>query len=245
MDFALSDHTAQILRCHVKKVCLIKSWKIKRRDHNEGNLTKFKYCIEKLTFSEMTTCDPNVVYNIFINLFTLFYNLCFAYKYISINTHRKPNWISRGLKACSIRKRVLLWQYRKKPSVVNKTKLTEYSKRYKKIIKLTQQAQNNHYINTSDNKSKTAWKMINEVKENEAKETITSIKMNDKTIIDPYEIFNAFNNYFIDKIVPSTSYKMQYNLYISTKQKSMFMKPCSPHAVLQIISSLKNTCSVH
>lgn len=246
IDFALSDHTAQILRCQVKKVCLLKSWKIKRRDYCEENLKKFRTCIENLSFSEMySASDPNIAYNAFIDLFELFYDLCFPFKYITINTHRKANWITRGIKACSIKKRDLLWQYRKKPIQVNKTKLTQFSKRYKKVIKLTQRAQNNHLINASDNKSRSAWKIINEPKQNLPSDTITSIKINDKTITDPCEISNAFNNYFIDKIVPKDdSLNMQYKFYMSSKQNSMFLKACLPCDVLQIIKSLKNTNSV-
>lgn len=247
LELALSDHTAQLLRCNVKKICLIKQWRIKRRDYNSENMKKFNNCIKNLAFSDMyATEDPNLAFNNFHELFLLFYNLCFPFKLITIKAHKKQKWVSRGVKACSIKKRRLLWQYLKNPKNEDKKyELKQYSKLFKKIIKLTQRAQNIHSINTSNNKAKTAWKIINSAKQNTPRESINNIKVHDETLTDPKIICNAFNNYFIDKIVPnSLSNRAQYSLYVSSRLKSMFMKPCSPLDVWHIIRNIKNTKSV-
>lgn len=62
VDLALSDHTAQILMCPVKKTDIITSWHIKRRDYSKDNLSKFTNCIKELSFYEVyNTINPNEI----------------------------------------------------------------------------------------------------------------------------------------------------------------------------------------
>lgn len=246
-EFALSDHTAQLFKCPVQKTCRIKHWYATRRDYSAENVLKFKNHLKNLTFSEIyNTDDPNLAYNNFIEIFKLLYDLCFPWKIIKINTIRKTKWLSKGIKLCSKKKRELLWQFRHNRNNSNKTKLTNYSKMYKKIIKLTQKAQNNYNINTSKNKSKTAWQIINRNKYNVPKSNISRIKIGNNVISHPKIIAEAFNNYFIDKIQPN----LMNNRIIKTRtldrssSKSMFMTPSIPDDIKRIIKSLNNTSSV-
>lgn len=110
----------------------------------------------------------------------------------------KQKWISRGLKKCSVRKRQLLWKYRLKPSIKTKTMFITYSKLLKKIIRLTKRSQNNYKIKSSDNKCKTTWQIINDLRLNSPRDIINKIKVNNNTVSDPNVIANAFNNYFVD-----------------------------------------------
>lgn len=86
-----------------------------------------------------------------------------------------------------------MWNYRLNRNEVNKLKFKQYSKLYKKIIQLTQRAQNNHKIKTATNKSKATWAIINSSKTNIPKDSITSIKIGDKTITNLQEVTNSFN----------------------------------------------------
>lgn len=73
IELGLSDHTAQLLQFPVKKTCVIKTWRIKRRDYDEDNLTKFENCLNKLTFSDIyLTNDPNEAYDHFFGNFLMF-----------------------------------------------------------------------------------------------------------------------------------------------------------------------------
>lgn len=102
IEMGLSDHTAQLLICSVKKYCTLKSWQIKCRDFNNENLIKFKECMNSLTFNDVYCCqDVNVAYDNFLNSFKLFYDLCFPHKIIKKNTRNKPKWLSKGIKVCS------------------------------------------------------------------------------------------------------------------------------------------------
>lgn len=245
IEFALSDHTAQILKCPVKKTCILKYWSIKRRDYSTDNMIKFKECLKKLTFSDIyETDDPNNAYNIFIDIFKLFYNLCFPFKLTTINVIKKPKWISKGVKLCSKKKRKLLWRYRLEPNLANKTTFINYTKRLKKIMKLTRRAQNNYSIKTSSNTSKTTWRIINDSKPNLPKEFINSINVDNKIINNPVDIANSFNNFFVDKVQPILSSDSNMKPRILNRKDSIFVAPSIPMDIQKIIKSLKSTNSV-
>lgn len=245
-ELALSDHTAQILKCPVQKTCCLKYWYTKRRDYSVENILKFKNHLKSLTFSEVySTDDPNVAYNNFIETFKLLYELCFPMTYLKINTIRKTKWLSKGIKICSKKKRKLLWQYRLNRNKSDKTRLAIYSKVYKKIINLTQKAQNNYSIKTSKNKSKTAWQIINRAKFNVPRANINKIKVNNDVISNPEAIAEAFNNFFIDKIQPKLPANSRpKTATLAFNNKSMFMAPSIPYDIKKIIMSLNSTNSV-
>lgn len=245
-ELALSDHTAQIMKFPIKKTCIIDSWRIVRRDYSHENLVKFKYYLDSLSFSEVyETSDPNLAFTLFMDTFKLLYDQCFPNKTICMKTHKKPKWISKGIKLCSKKKRELLWKYQTNRNPNNKQILKNYTQRYRKIIKLTKKVQNMQAITNSDNKTKTAWNIINETKVNYPKEPIVSININDKIINNPKDIANAFNDHYIDKIKaePFSDEKVPEGK-IEAKCKSMFMPPCLPKDVNTIIKNLKNKASV-
>lgn len=245
LELALSDHTAQLIKIPVQKHCTIKYWRTRRRDYDKEYINKFKNYLRCLTFSDIyETNDSNLAFNSFMETFTLFYNLCFPMKIVTTYTTKKANWISRGVKICSKKKRHLLWQYRRNPNASNKIIFTKYSKLFKKIMQLTQKAQNNHKINTSSNKCKTSWKIINNSKHVVPRQNITKIKFNNKIITSPQKIANVFNNYFIEKVIPIQGSGNKASSQINNSEKSFFMPPCIPQDVLQIIRSLNNTNSV-
>lgn len=238
-DFALSDHTAQLIKITVNKTCQLKSWRIKRRDMCEENLKKFNNYLQSLSFSDVyDTDDPNLAYNNFLNIFQVLYNSCFPYKSILVKPHKQIKWISRGIRICSKRQRQLLWQKRLKPTDENKIKFETYARRFKNIIKLTQKAQNNYMIKNSKNKSKTSWQIINNKKSQN--EPISKILKNGKLIYDPKEIAESFNNFFIDQISEIPKVTTDNSVPIEYNDHSIFMAPVVPQDIMRIIRHLKN-----
>lgn len=124
-------------------------------------------------------------------------------------------------------------------------KYLKYCKLFKKIIKLTKRAQNNHKILTSHNKTKTAWRIINAKRLNTPKESIDIIKIDKNNVLNnPTEIVNAFNNYFIEKVKPLPGVGKKVTSLIDHQLKSMFLAPSTPYQIYKIINNLKNTNSV-
>lgn len=151
-------------------------------------------------------------------------------------------------------KRKMLWQYRINPTKINKNRFKQYAARFKKVISLTQKSQNNYCINTSQNKAKATWSIINKSKFNFPKEPITEILKDDIKITDPKSIANNFNDFFIDQAsesdqVNSLSKDSQNktrpsNNKINTLINSIFLTPTTPTEVDREIKQLKNTYSV-
>lgn len=257
IDFALSDHTAQLGTCPVKKSCSLPFWYTYRRDYSLENLQKFKECLDNLSFNDVyEEKDADKAFDIYFNTFKLFYDLCFPLRRIKMYTSKKIKWVSKGIRACSKRKRELLWAYRRAPNSNNKKKLKLYSKRLKLIIALTQKHQNDHKIKNSTNKSKTTWKIINKSKENFPPEPIYQLKVNGKIIKKPSDIAENFNNYFVNVVTShsnpekdednnfNSDRQYEFNNLLTTKSyNSLFMKPTTAHDIYLIIKSLKNTNS--
>jgi hypothetical protein len=81
LELAISDHTAQLMKCPVKKTCKLSHWYIMKRDYNVDNISKFVGCLEKLNFNGVYMTDnANEAYNSFMDDFELFYKMCFPYK---------------------------------------------------------------------------------------------------------------------------------------------------------------------
>lgn len=248
IELALSDHTAQLLKCPIKKTCSLKYWFIYTRDYCKENLDKFRNCLSALTFNETLCADnANNAYDIFHDTFKLFYDLCFPTIKVKILATKKPLWITQGIKLCSKRKRELLWKSRKSPSVTNKSEFKQYSKRYKRIIKLTQKSRNDFKIKTSRDKSRATWNIINNnTKHNFPKNSISQIKQNGKILNNPEDIARAFNDYFIDTVKPTKNNQVPQisnNQNLKYNPNSIFIKPCIAEDIIQIIRTLRNSKS--
>lgn len=239
IETALSDHTAQVIECPVKKTCSFKHWFTYIRDYSSENSLKFKECLESLSFSDVYECpDADRAFHMFHEMFTLLYNLCFPIIKIKIPFHKRPKWVSKGIKICSKRKRHLLWKYRLSKSNHDRIVFKQFNKKYKKIIGLTQKSINNNTINMANNKSKATWSIINEKKNNVPKDYIIKININNDTIHNPNEIANAFNDFYINQVQPVRSLTMVSSN--NTSQSSMFMQPVTPHDIHMVINDLKN-----
>lgn len=250
VELALSDHTGQILRCPVKNYSVLDYWYSQKQDYNIDNLNKFKEHLSSLSFSEVySSNDVNAAFNEFYDLFKMLYDLCFPTIRVKISSHRRPQWISKGIKLCTKRKRQLLWQYRQSPSQENKQIFKNYTKRLKKIITMTKKSQNDYNIKTSKNKSKATWKIINDNTKNNNnnnhKNYIEQIKIDEHLITDPQEIAQAFNDFYIDQVNQQCTKKTnQINpVGITFNPNSLFLNPTTPYEVYLIIKNLKNTNS--
>lgn len=248
VELALSDHCAQILTCPVKKSYTFKHWYVVKRDYSEENVKKFEEYLKSISFNEVyASDDANEAFQKFYEIFQLLYLLCFPKIRVKFSTSLKHKWLSKGLKKCSRRKRELLWNYRRSHSKESKIKFKEYAKRFKAIIKLTQKSQNNYFINTSDNKCKATWNIINKSKSRNMKEYINKINDNGHILTDPRDISQSFNNYFINQISltdinTNSNNSIKFNTN-NNNSNSLFMKPTTPDEIFTIIKSLKNTKS--
>lgn len=243
VELAVSDHTAQIIKCPVKKTCTITHWFSYKRDFCQENVKKFEEALQSLSFGSVYSCkDPNNAFKEFHNLFKLFYDLYFPLKKIKNVTTKPQKWITKGIKLCSKRKREMLWTFRRHPNIVNKQRYNSYSKRLKTIIKLTQKSQNSHFINNAVNKTKATWRVINSSKNNIPRNSSYKLLIDDKYETNPTDIVELFNNHFIDQIKPTNNSDHKITV-TNSNMNSLFLSPTTPIDIYKIITTLKNTNS--
>lgn len=114
----------------------------------------------------------------------------------------------------------------------------------KKCINRSKKNCNSKYILTHKNKCKATWAIISStVASNLEKTDITSIKFNNLTFRDPYDICNILNNNFIDFNETRTLVSANNTNTIKRNHNTMFLRPIDVEETLRIIKGLKNTTS--
>lgn len=245
LELAVSDHKAQLMKCPVNKTFPCHYWFCMKRDYSSENLLKFKNYISQLSFGNIYDIkNGEIAYTEFLDIFKLIFDLCFPIVRRKNFTRRKPKWISKGIKICSKRKRSLLWKYRTSKNDNDRLDFQKYAATFNKIIKLTQKAQNDHYIYNSENKGKATWSIIKQNKHNLPKESISQLDIDKRKIRDPKLIAQAFNDYYIDlPLTSSVNITDQRQNCNNHSYNSIFLKPTDPQEVYTIIKHLKNTNS--
>ncbi|XP_065671749.1 uncharacterized protein LOC136089625 [Hydra vulgaris] len=166
----------------------------------------------------------------------------------NIKVKTKP-WISDELKHSIQHKNNLFKKYIRSKNQTNKT---IYHNEYKTFrnnlqskLKESKKKYYDNYFTENIKNIKATWKGIKNIiniKSN-SQTTPNVIIHNNKTITNPFDICNAFNNYFtnIGKDVQATipSSMNHFTYYLSNPfQKSFFIKPTDEHEISNIINSL-------
>jgi hypothetical protein len=118
-------------------------------------------------------------------------------------------WITKVIRISSTRKRelLLLCRYNRDPNL--KTYYKQYCRMLTRIISAAKRAHYNRMILKSNNKVKSTWRIINEVKGNiKRNKGIHSIVIGKKVVTNQEKIATAFNKYFLsiaDSIIPENN----------------------------------------
>lgn len=245
----LSDHdTAQILSFPVDQSKFVpKSHFVFKKSYSYENITKFKECLSNLSWLDVyNENDLNTAFENFHNILCLFYELCFPTIKVKVsNTNlKKQSWITKGLKICCKTKRFLRQCYYKRKTSIDKRKYLTYSKILKKSIRLAQMKSNINFVNRSKNKCRATWSVIkDQVSATKIDDDITTLTINNKTLINPSDIATVFNDYFIDLTNNLTYNFTQYDHNITPIANSIFLMPVTDEEVKKEIMSLNNTNS--
>ena len=257
-SLGLSDHdTGQSISFSVLKkgsnaTGTLKSWTEFRREINNDNIKKFMQCISSLTFCEVyEENDCNKCFELFHDLFKLFYDLCFPVIEIKARTKTsKSKWISKGLKKSCNKKRSLYLKYQReaKNKSYNLKIYLNYTRLLKKCIHKSQKIINTKYIERSKNMCKASWNVIksNVTATNDKREIREIIKDNIK-YNRPSELSELFNDHFINLTSNNSSKNKNIDsnkdVLIADMTNSMFIEPMTEPEVTRIINLLNNTNS--
>lgn len=206
VETGLSDHLGQIIKFNaaVYRQKLKKSNLVSRRCFSEDNITNFISNLNSVKWSDVAQVDLrpgniNTLFKSFMENIRLQFMTSFPVKSFKLGSSCfEKNWMTRGLRISSIRKREL----HVLSKITCNTKFHCYVKMYKKIfkkcVKMAKTNFNSSRIESSSNTIKTVWDVV---KEETGKPTpnssIGNINFNDVEIADKRQIANILNYHFV------------------------------------------------
>jgi exonuclease III len=251
-SIGLSDHdTAQTIEFSLESPFKENQFEfIYKRDFCDSNIHQFQQCIGSLSFNDvMTSKNTEESFRLLHDTISLYFNLCFPVVKIRISKHNKKlQWITKGLrKSCKTKSklRFLFYKNRKRSVISEQYKLQfrKYSRHLRNCFNAAKQIHFTKVVNDADNKGKATWNIIKTNSGRSLNSTqITAIQHNDRLVIDPQEIANVFNNYFID--ITQRNINQNYTCPFDRVTRTIFIEPTDPHEIVKIIKSLRNTRSV-
>lgn len=244
-----SDHLAQYINVDYS-ITKSKQQLITYRNLNdEKNLEEFLTLLRNETWQDIRESSANASekFDIFASIMRHYFERAFPVKTKLLREQqyeRKP-WLTRGL---IISGKNLKNLYRLSLTGNNELNLyyTQYKKIYNQLLDKAKFMYNSKILKNSNNKSKTAWKIIGTTNNSVNDKKITLNELN-HAIEDPEEIANCFLDYFIS--VPNLlrekfkgTSTVQQN-YFKRNDKTFFLKPATEGDITSIIRNLKNSNS--
>jgi exonuclease III len=195
--------------------------------------------------------NVNNMFNNFHNTYLRCFYTCFPKKEVK-NKVLNNKWITQGIRISCKRKRVLLLLSRHYEDLNLKLYYKLYGKVLSQVIIAAKKLYYNRIISKSNNKMKSTWEIINEVKGRIKKDKcINAIFVDNKTIKNQNKIANVFNKFFLsiaDSIIQNKNTFSNQNSPTSLDYlKNSFGRPftrmkwqyASTQEISRIIKSLK------
>lgn len=234
----ISDHTAQKLTFNGPVKSKVTA---QRRSFSQENKREFCDRLKFLNWDDLYQINPenvNTQWKLFYNKFLFHFNLSFPVKTTVINHKKKTNTFRQPqILECKRRLEILYT-------------LSSVNPRFKDIYKETKKEYNQKLIKAkaeyyhekiehSDNKSKTTWQIVNEIRGKQS--THPEIEISG----DPMKVANDMNESLINipKQLLSKLQEVPFTSQIEYSSQSMYVKPVLQNEILDIVSNLKNKMS--
>lgn len=246
----LSDHHAQsatLLYSSTKKPRRAKYRYC--RTFSDENKQYFRYLLKKEHWHGMyaETCF-NQQFDAFYEQLKYHFEVAFPVTLKKIK-NKNPNIIKFNREILNLKSEVIEW-YSKTKDLPSTHFLRQFyltlKQKYKFLIRQWKSKAISDRIESSDNKAKTLWTIINENKSNSKKDHGVGLCIENEIggfVNDPGEIAKIFNDYFISvglkKAERTTETECAPLLSNADKSESFFLFPTSDKEVLSIIKNLK------
>jgi hypothetical protein len=103
MDLGLSDQYAQVLTLCIK-VLVSRPLKVRKIIFYEGSIEELKYNLNKELWEEVfVEPDVNGKFNVFIDIFCYYFDMCFPLKLANQSSLQRKSWITQGIMKSSRR----------------------------------------------------------------------------------------------------------------------------------------------
>lgn len=251
IELGFSDHAGTVIKLKLPQLKQEKYvWNIEKRIFNSTNIEKFKSCLNNINWHTIISLDRSVNdnYKAFSETINNALQQYIPKKKIKLKTKYKKKWLTTGIKLSCKNKRLLKILTLKSNNPI----LSEYYKKYEKILKKTvATAKKVHFINKmkqSDNKIKAMWNVIRERSNKKQKRDKNNIKLqiNNSLSSDPIEVANYFNDFFASvgqKICNTDDGKANQfcsQSVINPISNSIYLNPVDYPEIHTYIKNLKN-----
>lgn len=218
-----------------------------KRQFTENNFINFETCLSNEHWQDLYEMnDLNEAFNLFYSTFLFYFNSIFPEQKFVQKCDRSKSWVNSEVRLSSRNLKDLF--------VLQKT-FTELApiyrekkKQHSQLLLRTQKQFYAHKIVSSDNSTKMAWKIINEMNNNKKGNENIVLTEEDKLITNPSEIAFKFNDFFIESpksLVSRLNNCKKITVENSINQSgSMFLTPfveAELHTIL--LNKMKNKTS--
>ena len=244
----ITDHCPIFCRINISLQNVNNPIKIQFRDMSSRNKTKFHNMIVETNWTEILRDlpDPNSQVTKLIDIMEKYYNLCFPIKTKVVGEKRISSpWITNALHR-SIYNKHLMYKLVKQNLYDN-----EIYKRYcnilKTLIKVARTSYFKYQFEQCKNDIRKTWSIINStIKPGKKYSEILKLYHNNEIINDPKQIAEALNNHFagiglaLKEALPKR-HSNAFRKYLPPLiPNSIFLQPCTPTEVKNIIKGLRN-----
>ena len=223
------------------------------RSLSPENILKFNELLQDTDFTLINeTMDPEIAYQLFIELYLIAFDKAFPLKTIKIlrKYSKRSSWMTSDLLKMSIERQKLFRRKLRTPSDENIHNYKNFTKTHNKLLKNARKSYFMNQLEESKFDIKKTWSILriatNTMK---AKPSLPDFfTINNTKMYNKQEIANKFNHYFatigseMSKNVPATD--IPYTQYLKQPhKKSIYFSPITYHDILDIVAKLKNKTS--
>lgn len=246
-NFGLSDHCGLLLSIpsntqNLKNIVLYK------RVYNDLNINKFTNELSNINWKDVLKYNNNVNenYNQFSEVLQKTLDKCIPRTLIKIKTRRKKHYLTLGIRTSCRHKRFLKLLVSRTKSKNVKSYYKQYCKVLKKTVDISRRNCNKHKFETSQNKNKSMWQIINNETNKNTKlyKNLKLITTDKCTLNNPKLIANTLNTFFasIGNSRPNCD-NLTNTFSTKTIQNTFFLNPVDSEEINKIIRNLKNKTS--
>jgi hypothetical protein len=225
------------------------------RKINHTTISKLNETLENLDWTPIyTACNssnPELAYDQFIAKYKEIYDISLPLQTVKSKRciRTMPVWMTEGLlKSCGKKNRLYV-KYLKKPTPANKNKFIKFRNCFKSARLKAERLYYTNYFAVHKNNLKQTWNGIRNILNSpHINHNIEKIIINDRSINNPPQIAQAFNDYFstigqtlFQALPPHTN---DYHDYLhSPPASSLFLTPTTPEELLSLSHSISCTHS--
>ncbi|KAK3922305.1 RNA-directed DNA polymerase from mobile element jockey [Frankliniella fusca] len=245
IEVGISDHFMQSIMINLVRPNdkIEKQFEYKRK-LGPRQITAFQFMLEQVNWEEVynaTSVDDK--FHSFHSKFKYLYDECFPKKRVLVKEEENKSWVTRGIKTTSSNFRALCKQSKVDKDSDFQQYFSKYKSLYRKLIRTAKSLSIKSQIESSNNKQKTVWSIINKSR-GKIKEEHKNIEIMDEDNTlhsDPEVVVEAFNKYYCT--IASQLQEKNNNSGTNVKipvNFSMYLSPVTDNDVILAISKLKN-----